>query len=475
MRQWLTAHGFAVEATGPLTVTATAPAAAVQRALGSGGVPAGLAADVRSVVTEADGHRWHPHTLPGGTLPETFVGAYARPLAALGAGATVATVQFSGWSALADPAGADLGTWAAAAGVTLPPITTIGVNGASPTTPDGSGGDIEVALDQEALLAVAPAAAQRVYVTTNGDAVGGVAVWDRILADVRDGIRITAVSTSWGACETYFGRSQISAIEQDLAALSALGVSVFAASGDSSAYDCGSTSPGVDYPAASPSVVGVGGTDLRTDTSGYVETAWGGSTVDYQPGDGSGGGVSSLFARPAWQQSVATSLPAGRVVPDIAAEAAPNHGLAVRYESSWYLLGGTSLAAPTQAGIYAATLAAAGRPDGTPVEVHTALYGAAASAFRDITVGTNHVYAATAGYDAVTGLGGPQWSALSTALTGTAAAATGTGATGTTGTGTPAPATPGTGGSTGTGTTGTGTTGTGTAPALARRTHRRHR
>lgn len=409
---WLTGHGFTVTAAGPFTLTASAPTATVDALLAGGRVPAALRGVVDGVVGVVGQHRWHAlGSWPSGVAtPSTLTHAYARPSGARGATATVATVQFSGWPALGHPNSGDLADWAAQAGVAVPHVTAVSVNGASVTTPDGQGGDLEVALDQESLLAVAPAAAQRVYVTTN-DSVGGIAVWDRILQDVRDGVRITAVSTSWGMCERYFPQAEVDAVEQDLSALAGLGVTVFAASGDSGADDCGSA-PGVDYPASSPEVVGVGGTDLTATATGYRETAW----------DGSGGGVSTVFTRPAWQQSVGTGFGSGRLVPDISSEADPADGLAVldsAYDPGhWLQVGGTSLAAPTQAGLYAATLAAAGHPDGALVEAHKALYAAPASGFRDVTSGNNGGYATKTGYDLVTGRGAPQWSALSATVAG---------------------------------------------------------
>src|SRR5205823_26821 len=74
---------------------------------------------------------------------------------------------------------------------------------------------------------------------------------------------IVALSTSWGMCEAGTGRSLILAYEPIIAALNAVGVTVFASSGDFGIYDCGDPSgtgfgnsqPDVDYPASSPRVV----------------------------------------------------------------------------------------------------------------------------------------------------------------------------------------------------------------------------
>ena len=81
----------------------------------------------------------------------------------------------------------------------------------------------------------------------------------------------------------------------------------------------------VDYPASSPSVVGVGATTLMLTVSGGVasESAW---SPTGKGGGSSGGGISSTFARPSWQ--VGTGVPAGamRLVPDVALAGDPNTG-----------------------------------------------------------------------------------------------------------------------------------------------------
>ncbi len=120
-----------------------------------------------------------------------------------------------------------------------------------------------------------------------------------------------------------------------------------------------------NYPAASPDVVAVGGTRLRlTESGGWKEEAvWNGYGA-------SGGGCSSIFTAPAWQQSVAgwSSVGCGtyRAVADVSADADPYTGVAV-YDSTpveeegteysgWVTMGGTSVASP----IIASTFALAG-------------------------------------------------------------------------------------------------------------------
>ena len=159
---------------------------------------------------------------------------------------------------------------------------------------------------------------------------------------------------------------------------------------------------GVQYPAASPFVTAVGGTSLTADpsvTRGWTETAW----------SGAGSGCSIVEAKPSWQ--VDTGCPDGRTVADVSAVADPDTGVAV-YDSygskrgaNWYVYGGTSVAAPLIAGMWAS---AGVVPAATPA---TTLY-ANSSAWNDVLSGSNgtcgsYLCTASDGYDGPTGLGTP--------------------------------------------------------------------
>ncbi len=158
---------------------------------------------------------------------------------------------------------------------------------------------------------------------------------------------------------------------------------------------------GVEYPAASQYVTAVGGTHLTTATGGrgWNETAW----------SGAGSGCSSVINKPSWQHDAC----AKRTVADVSAVADPNTGVAV-YDSygsrrgrNWYVYGGTSVAAPIIAGVYA--LAAPAGLGSTPARNP---YGDAGSLF-DVTGGSNgscggtYLCNAVTGYDGPTGLGTP--------------------------------------------------------------------
>ncbi|HEX8109819.1 MAG TPA: S53 family peptidase [Kofleriaceae bacterium] len=171
------------------------------------------------------------------------------------------------------------------------------------------------------------------------------------------------------------------------------GVAVVASSGDSGYFG------GIEFPAASPHVIAVGGTSL-TPTNGqrhWAETAW----------DGGGSGCSAVYPKPSWQHDTGCSM---RMLNDVSAVADPNTGVAVFGPDStgvpsWIVLGGTSVAAPLIAGIYGnngGSVNYGSNPYSNPGALFDVTTGST-SAFCDPT------YACTAGpgYDGPTGLGTP--------------------------------------------------------------------
>ena len=328
-----------------------------------------------------------------------------------GSGLTIATVQFSGWNPT------DLATYATESGLDQPDLTEVLVGTEEPETTDP--GAFEVAMDQQVLLAAAPEAAQRVYFAKDEGLASAIPLYEQIADDTVAGL-VDVVSTSWGMCErdADLDPAARDGIEVQLARIVAAGATVFAASGDLGAYDCGDedpdlAEPSVDYPAASPYVVGVGGTTLVPDGAGWTESVW----SDATNGWASGGGASSTVPKPSWQSTLGGDATT-RLVPDVAAMADPRRGFAA-YSSTyggWVLGGGTSAGAPLLAGHLASALSAAGRTSGVG-DIHDEIY-ASPQSFRDVTSGYNFFHAAGAGYDMATGLGTPQWGPLSDALFG---------------------------------------------------------
>jgi subtilase family serine protease len=168
------------------------------------------------------------------------------------------------------------------------------------------------------------------------------------------------------------------------------GVAITASSGDSG-Y-------GVEFPAASQYVTAVGGTSLTHASSsrGWSETAW----------SGAGSGCSAFEPKPAWQKDAGCSR---RTVADVSADADPNTGVSV-YDTyrtgGWLVFGGTSVASPIVASVYALA------GNATSVSYGSFPYSHMESLF-DVTSGSNgscggsYLCTAGLGYDGPTGLGTP--------------------------------------------------------------------
>ncbi|GAA1885404.1 S53 family peptidase [Lapillicoccus jejuensis] len=203
------------------------------------------------------------------------------------------------------------------------------------------------------------------------------------------------------------------------------GITVFASAGDS-----GSTEPTCDgkgnmiaasTPASDPFVTSVGGTQLFANpvTGAYQrEVVWN-EEKTYGYRTSGGGGFSTTYATPYWQQSVG-SLPS-RGVPDVSYDAAIDGGVIVALQGSFYIFGGTSSGSPQMAGI---TADIAQLNKGSLGFINPALYKTARTmpgAFHDITKGQNGDFGlggftAGTGWDAASGLGSPVVDALALSL-----------------------------------------------------------
>jgi kumamolisin len=210
-------------------------------------------------------------------------------------------------------------------------------------------------------------------------------------------------------------------MDQAFADAAALGVTVCVASGDNGSTDGQSDSAQhVDFPASSPHALACGGTRLEATppTTITAETVW-----NTAGGGSTGGGVSDAFPPPAFQSAAGVPTRAGggtgRGVPDVAGNADPATGYRILVDGQESVIGGTSAVAPLWAALLCRLAQSAGRRFGL---VHTQLYGGVKPGtvqpgFRDITTGTNGAYSAAGGWDACTGLGSPDGTALLHALT----------------------------------------------------------
>jgi kumamolisin len=282
----------------------------------------------------------------------------------------------------------------------------------SGTLPAPSG---EESLDVEWASGIASGARVRVYASKQLDYTYLDECYAQVYTDVSTGTQpaLHQISMSYGNGEKEEASSQLETDEQYFAELSAVGVTVFASSGDGGSDPDNSLQ--VEAPASSTSVTGVGGTSLSLNaTTGAVtsETVW-------NNGNGAGGGgVSIVFARPAWQ--VGTGVPAGsyRLVPDVALTADPNVGALVFLNGVAQEFGGTSWGSPSWAGFCALiNQARANNGEGPIGLLGPNIYPLLLTpAFRDIINGNNGSYTAGVGYDECTGLGVPNLAALINAL-----------------------------------------------------------
>jgi len=267
---------------------------------------------------------------------------------------------------------------------------------------------IEISLDVEYAHATAPDAVILNYMAASPASFALTRAYNRIVSDNPGHI----VSTSWGSCEAQTSTATQQTNDNIFANANAIGQTWFAASGDNGSADCG-TVLSVDHPANSPHVMGAGGThptcssglDIASPAcAGYgSERAW----------SDSGGGISQVFARPAFQTGCSVPAGAQRLVPDVAFEADPSPGNYVAFGGSWSIIGGTSDAAPQWAGLFAQlNQAKGGNGLGNGGALLYKLCGTAA--FHDVTSGSNGDYKAGVGYDMVTGLGSPDAAALLT-------------------------------------------------------------
>jgi kumamolisin len=348
--------------------------------------------------------------------PPQVAEIYQFPAGTDGSGQTIAIVELGGgYSAT------DLDSYFSGLGLSVPSVTAQGVDGAS-NVPDQApnGADGEVLLDIEVAGSVANGAALVVYFAPNTDQGFVDAVTNAVHATPTP----VAVSISWGQSEDSWTAQARTSLDAAIADGVALGVTVCVAAGDNGSSDGVSGSqPHVDFPASSPHALACGGTSLQADpASGVIssETVWN----DGSSGGAGGGGVSDVFPLPAWQASAgvpdnAVSGSPGRGVPDVAGDADPDTGYQVLVDGQSTVIGGTSAVAPLWAALISRLAQATGGPFGLIQELLYAgvASGQAAPGFQDITSGSNGAYSAGPGWDACTGLGSPNGSALLARLT----------------------------------------------------------
>ena len=358
---------------------------------------------------------------PATFTPPQVAALYNYPPGVTGSGQTVAIIELGGgYSA------SDLTTYFS--GLKLPrqpTVTAVSVDGG--TNSPGSSADAEVMLDIEVIGSIAYGANIAVYFAPNTDQGFVDAITDAAHDSTR---KPSVISISWGGPEDSWTQQSQTAMNAALQDAAALGVTVTIACGDNGSDDgVGDGMVHTDFPACSPYALACGGTTLAGSGSSISsEVVWNESANNE---GATGGGVSKAFALPSYQSSAGVPLNpdtgfAGRGTPDVAGNADPVTGYEVLVDGKSEVVGGTSAVAP----LWAALVTLVNQQLGTPIGfLNPKLYPLGEAVFQDITSGNNDDaglghYSAGPGWDACTGLGSPNGTALLNALQRASGAAT---------------------------------------------------
>jgi kumamolisin len=322
---------------------------------------------------------------------------YKFPAGLDGSGECIAIIELGGGYRTAD-----LKAYFSGLGLPTPKVKAVRVDGGRNQPSDANSADGEVMLDIEVAGAIAPKAKIVVYFAPNTDR-GFLDAINKAVHDTTN--KPSLISISWGGPESSWTSQAMTQYNQAFQAAAAVGITVCAASGDNGSAD-GVTDghAHVDFPASSPYVLGCGGTKLLANKSTISsETVW-----NEGADSATGGGVSSFFPPPAYQEGLPAPTPStsGRNIPDVAGDADPATGYLVRVDGQTFIIGGTSAVSPLWAGLLALFNQKLKVSVGF---LNPLLYGSLSNKglFHDVTSGSNGAYSAQAGWDACTGWGSP--------------------------------------------------------------------
>ena len=350
----------------------------------------------------------HVHPADGSGTSGTYMGydfreAYIPGVSLTGTGQTIGLVQFDGYYP------SDIASYESAAGLPSVTLQNVYIDGFDGTPDDNELFVVEVSLDIEMSISMAPGLSKVILYEGGPDGIP-----NDILNKMATDNQAKQLSCSWG-----WGDGPDTNADQIFQEMASQGQSFFAASGDSDAYY---TSTVTNFPADDPYLTSVGGTTLTTTgpLGPYVsETAWN-SALN---GIGTGGGISTSYPVPDWQRGVDLTGNGGsttmRNVPDVALTA-DNVEVIANNGTDYGDIGGisgTSCASP----LWAAFIALVNEQAGTngPVGfINPAIYIIGTEQdytldFQDITAGNNewiaspNQFTAVAGYDLCTGWGTP--------------------------------------------------------------------
>ena len=366
-----------------------------------------------------------------------------------GAGKTIVIVDSFGSPTIE----ADLKTFDEAFGLPAPPSLSI-IQPAGPVPPFDPGNSTmagwaeETSLDVEYAHSMAPGA-NILLVETPVAETEGVTGFPEIVEAENYVIRHNlgdVISQSFGATEeTFPNQASLRSLRGAYKNAFVHHVTVLGSSGDGGATDYELNGTDLfrrqvnSWPSSDPLVTSVGGTQLHLDANGFrtaPDNVWNDNPLVATPPAASGGGVSSVFRRPFYQNGVASIVGGARGTPDISMSAAVD-GAAIVYlgfpgiTPGYYPIGGTSEASPLFSGIVAIADQAAGHRLGLLNPALYALGNGGTGGIVDITTGTNTVtfpqggqtitvngFDAVPGYDLSSGLGTANGNRLVNDLTG---------------------------------------------------------
>jgi Pro-kumamolisin, activation domain len=312
----------------------------------------------------------------------------------------------------------------------MPNISVVGVDGATNSPGNAANpnnADTEVDLDICVAGSVAPGANIAVYFAPWTEQ-GWVDAVTTAVHDTANHPSVISISWGWAEDEGVQGltwsQAAIDAVSSSFQEASLLGITVLVASGDDgSNAQIGDGKAHVIYPGSDPWITCCGGTTM-SNVSGktFLEDTW-------NDNGATGGGISVIFPPPYWQNwagiphSANPGAPVGRGIPDVAGNADPDSGYQlVLYGSPYGPVGGTSAVCPLYAGLVALLNANLGEPVGY---LNYNLYAfAGTDVYRDINDGQSNAtngapgYKSGPGWDACTGFGSMDGTALMYALEG---------------------------------------------------------
>jgi subtilase family serine protease len=279
-------------------------------------------------------------------------------------------------------AASDLATFSQQFGLPPASFEVVYATGTKPAYDEGW--EFEESLDVQWAHAMAPDA-KIVLVEAASSSFSDLLTAEGVAAKMVNAAGGGEVSNSWGGSE-FSGETSYDSkfVESNVVFL--------ASAGDS---------PGTIWPATSPNVLAAGGTTVRRNPST-------GNFVAEAPWDSAGGGLSALESRPSYQSGISSTVGKYRGVPDLSFDSNPLTGVWIHDTNAggWNIVGGTSVASPSLAGILNLTGSFYPSSNAELTEIYSKL-GATAD-LNDITsgyCGPYGGYSATTGWDPCTGVG----------------------------------------------------------------------